>query len=350
MKSTSKKVSVPVRGAARPPLERMMRIHQFLQAGKYPNATKLSRELEVAIKTIHRDIDFMRDRMELPIEYDGRRWGFHYTESVESFPTLQISEGEFLALIIAEKALQQYRGTPFESRIVGALKKLENALPDSISLHLAEWDRTISFHTSAEPIVGIGILDTLARAAANRERLILTYKKPGQKQAEERLVDPYHIANVNSDWYLFAFDHMRKDIRTFVPSRITAARLTGDTFARPEKFSLEKRLRDSFGIHSSDGEFEVVIQFDERVADYIREKRWHPSQRLKELRDGGVELRLKLGSLIEIERWILGWGGRGRVLAPSDLVVSIREAAQRLIETHSPFRGGSTETVGSSTQ
>jgi hypothetical protein len=57
-------------------------------------------------------------------------------------------------------------------------------------------------------------------------------------------------------------------------------RTTGKTFARPQKFSLEKRLRDSFGVQSGQGSFEVVIRFNELVADYIREKKWHESQQL----------------------------------------------------------------------
>jgi hypothetical protein len=55
---------------SRPPLERMLRIHQALQGGGFPNASKLASEIEVATKTIHRDIEFMRDRLNLPIEFD----------------------------------------------------------------------------------------------------------------------------------------------------------------------------------------------------------------------------------------------------------------------------------------
>src|SRR5450759_3668216 len=93
---------------SRPPLERMVRIHQALQSGKFPNASTLARELEVSTKSIHRDLEFMRDRLDLPIEYDSHRVGYHYTEEVNAFPTMQITEGELFALIVAEKALQQY--------------------------------------------------------------------------------------------------------------------------------------------------------------------------------------------------------------------------------------------------
>jgi proteasome accessory factor B len=105
---------------ARPPLERMMRIHQAIATGEYPNATTLAAEIEVTTKTIHRDIEFMRDRLQLPIEYDGRKYGYHYTEEVSAFPTLQITEGELVALLVAEKALQQYRGTNFEKPLLSA--------------------------------------------------------------------------------------------------------------------------------------------------------------------------------------------------------------------------------------
>ena len=82
---------VALRGAHRPPLERMLQIHQAIQSGSYPNATTLAAELEVCTKTINRDTDFMRDRLGLPMEYDGTRCGYHYTQPVSSFPTLQIT-------------------------------------------------------------------------------------------------------------------------------------------------------------------------------------------------------------------------------------------------------------------
>ena len=318
---------------ARPPLDRMMRIHQAIQSGRFPNATALAVELEVSTKSIHRDIEFMRDRLGLPLEFDYRRNGFHYTEEVSSFPTLQITEGELFALLVAEKALQQYRGTNFEKPLVSAFKKMAASLPDTISLNFADWNETISFRTRAEPILNLETFDTLAKATAQRQQLRLTYRKPGRKDTEQRTVDPYHLANINGEWFLFAFDHLRADIRTFVPARILEVARTGKTFARSRKFSLEKRLRDSFGVYSGHGEYEVVIRFGELVADYIREKRWHDSQELREWSEGGVELRLKLSSLAEVERWVLSWGGNAVVVSPPELAQAVRQAAQRMLKS-----------------
>jgi predicted DNA-binding transcriptional regulator YafY len=316
---------------SRPPLERMLRIHQAVSSGKFPNASMLARELEVSTKSIHRDIEFMRDRLNLPIEFNPVRNGYFYTEEVSAFPTMQITEGEIFALVVAEKALQQYRGTSFEKPLLSAIKKMEQALPDTISLNLADIEQTISFRTRAEPILDLKIFDALAKAVAQRKQLELNYRKPGQQKTEARIIDPYHLANINGEWFLFAHDHARKDIRTFVPARIQSVEQTGKTFERPQKFSLEKRLRDSFGVHSGEGEYEVIIRFNARAADYVREKKWHASQQLRELKGRGVELKLKLSSLAEIERWVLSWGGDAKVLKPRELAEAVIKSAKAIL-------------------
>src|SRR5215469_15577308 len=318
---------------ARPPLERMLRIHQAIQSGAFPNASLLAAQLEVSTKSIHRDLEFMRDRLQLPLEFDRQRLGYRYTEEVKAFPTLQITEGELFALIVAEKALQQYRGTSFERPLLSAIKKMEQSLPDTISLNLADVGQTISFRTRVEPILDLKIFDSLARAVAARQQLELDYRKPGAGKSEARIVDPYHLANINGEWFLFAFDHARADIRKFAPARIRSIQPTGKIFERSKKFSMEKELRDSFGVHSGEGEFDVVIRFSTRAADYIREKKWHESQHLQELKNGGVELHLKLSSLIEIERWVLSWGGDAKVIKPRELAEAVRNAAKRMLQS-----------------
>jgi proteasome accessory factor B len=312
----------------------MLRIHSALQAGNHPNATTLASELEVTPKTIQRDLEFMRSRFALPIEYDSRKHGYYYSAPVAAFPSIQITEGELVSLAIAEKALQQYRGTTFEKPLVSALKKLEQMLPETISLSLSDAQQAISFKTSVEPIVDLALFDQLARATAASQQLEIAYRKPGQPEPEVRLIDPYHLANINGEWFLFAYDHLRKDLRTFAPARIKSARQTGLTFQRPNSFSIVQRLRDSFGVYSGQGQHHVSIRFTPRVADFVREKIWHQSQTLVEKPSGELELNLHLSSLHEIQRWVLSWGGEAVVLSPPELAQTIRQAAENLLKTH----------------
>ncbi len=315
---------------SRPPFERMMKIHEKIQAGKFPNANTLAKDLEVSRKSIVRDVEFMRSRLNFPISYNAERWGYFYTRNVGSFPAFNVTEGELLSVLVAEKALHQYRGTNLEKTLRSAFRKMTASLPETISLHMADWEQTISFRSSAEPVANLEIFDQLATAIADRRQLLLKYRKPGSATAESRAVDPYHLANVNGDWYLFAHCHLRRDLRTFAPGRIQSATPNGARFQRPKDFSIETALRDSFGVHSGKAEHTVVIRFDEMVADYIREKKWHASQRLKALPKGGVELTLRLSSLVEVQRWILSWAGNAEVMEPEELKESVRAAGLRI--------------------
>ena len=176
---------------------------------------------------------------------------------------------------MAEKALQQYRGTSFEKPLLSALKK-DGAV--AARHHFAQPRPTSSRPSpSARAPSRFWTWRSSTRSPKPpraRRQLELTYRKPGQQQPEQRIVDPYHLANINGEWFLFAFDHLRKDIRTFVPARINAIKPTGKTFERPQKFSLEKRLRDSFGVHSGQGEFDVVIRFN------AARRRLHPRKEM----------------------------------------------------------------------
>jgi proteasome accessory factor B len=328
------KNSAPQRHA-RPPLERMLRIHRAIQSGSHPNTTSLAVELEVSSKSIQRDLEFMRDRLELPLVYVPDRFGYVYTEEVSSFPTLQITEGELFSLLIAEKALQQYRGTNFEKPLMSAFKKMAAVLPDTISLNLADWEQTISFHIRAEPLINLETFNKLAHATARRQQLILDYRKPGSKTVEQRVVDPFHLANINGEWFLFAFCHLRQDIRTFVPARMVEVKMTGKTIKRPAGFSLSRHLRDSFGVHTGQGNYLVTVHFKGFAADYIREKKWHPSQKLREISDGCVELSLNLSSLIEVQRWILSWGANAEVIEPVELKEMIIQSARKVLNQYS---------------
>ena len=81
-------------GYSRPPLVRMMKFHEWLMENRYPNCRQMAEEFEVSAKTVQRDVNFMRDRMSLPIEYDKGRFGFRYTRAVSGFPSMGMPEGK----------------------------------------------------------------------------------------------------------------------------------------------------------------------------------------------------------------------------------------------------------------
>src|SRR6516225_1417514 len=313
---------------SRPPLERMMRMHERLKSGRFPNCRKLAEELEVSAKTVQRDIDFMRYRLGLPIEYDQLHFGFYYREPVANFPTIEISQGELVAL---------YKGTSFEKPLATALQKISNSLPERISLSWSELDKAISFRSFGPAVVEIETFEQVSEAVLKSREIEFDYKKLGSKMAERRRVQPYHLGLVDNLWYLFGFDIHRDQLRTFALPRMKRVRLTPTKFHRPSGFSVAHQLAFSFGVFSRNGNTKcetIRIRFDSFAAQLVQEREWHPTQKIKRLSDGQIELSLKLANFEEVERWILSWGSHARVVAPAALQKRIAKTVSQLAKNY----------------
>jgi predicted DNA-binding transcriptional regulator YafY len=319
-----KKKSLPVSGGhSRPPLERMQRLHDLLSNEQSVNCQQLGKDFEVSYKTIQRDLDFMRDRLNLPIEYDATRYTFRYMEKVEAFPLLQVSEGEILALFVAQKVLAQYRGTPFEKTLGSAFQKLTGALKETVSFDLGEWGSDYSFRVTGASAADLEVFRILARAIVQRQEISFSYQPLRSTTPETRSVHPYHLANIDNAWYLLAHDPQRGQIRTFALPRIRTPQFTKKTFERPRGFSAAKELKGGFGVFAGTGKFLVKIRFDSFASRLVRERDWHPTQKIREIKGGGIELEMTLGALEEIERWVLSWGDHAKVLCPKVLIDSV---------------------------
>jgi proteasome accessory factor B len=317
-------------------MERMLHIHQRLSAGDRFTCTQLGRDLEVARKTLVRDFAFMRDRLGLPVEFDPVRNTYRYTEPVGAFPTLQISEGEVFSLLIAQKALEAYRGTPFHRQLSTSFAKLTAGLRETVSFTPSAEANAVSFKQ-----FGIGKSDAevfarLSQAVVRQLEVEFDYRKPGEAAGERRQVRPYHLTNRQNLWYLVAFDVGRGAMRTFALPRVADVAVAKTKFRRDEAFSPEAFFAKALGAHSGGaGNFKVVIRFGRGSADRIREREWHESQTLRDLADGGAELTLRLGALEEIERWILEWGPEAEAVQPRELRERLRETARALLELYS---------------
>ena len=311
----------------RPPWERMMRFHNLTRNGQYPNCSTLANEFEVSVRTIMRDVDFMKYRLDLPLEFDGQRNGYYYTRLVEQFPQLPISEAEVFALLVAHKAIAQYHGTPFERPLEMAFRKLTGQLDRSVQFSLSNLDEVLSFRPFAPEDADLETFQILTRASKERRGIRFLYRNLGADKAHWRQAHPYHLACVDNHWYLFAFDVKRDAMRTFALTRLRAPEITQDRFTIPKKFNLNEYLHGSFNVFKGGDDYEVVIDFDSWAADLIRGRRWHSSQELTELPGRQIQLRMRLNSLEEAERWVLSWGTHATVVRPQALAVRLCRTA-----------------------
>jgi proteasome accessory factor B len=323
---------------SRAPMERMLRIHQLIQNQEYPNCSKLAGEFELCTRTVKRDLDFMKYRLDLPIEFDAFRNGYHYTRPVEQFPGTAVTEAEMFALLVAHKAITQYSGTPFQQPLETAFRKLTGQLDQSVRFTLGNLDDVLSFRPFAPEDADLEAFQIITRALQARRGLRFLYRNLGTPKAQRRHVHPYHLACIENHWYLFAFDLKRQDMRTFLLTRLRRPELTDEHFTMSKKFDLNEYLRGSFSVFKGGDDYEIVIDFDAWAADLIRGRRWHASQELTKLPGGQVRLRMRLNSIEEAERWVLSWGTHATVVRPQALAARLCNVAIELRDRYKGLR------------
>ncbi len=71
------------------------------------------------------------------------------------------------------------------------------------------------------------------------------------------------------------------------------------------------------------------LRFTGAAARYVRLREWHPSQKVKDRRDGSLELTLTVSHLLEVRRWVMGYGPECEVLEPAQLREEVREEFRR---------------------
>jgi predicted DNA-binding transcriptional regulator YafY len=268
----------------------------------------------------------MRDMLGAPIAYDFFFFFFYYTEKTFRLTATYATADDLLALGMAKNLMELYKDTPVYNAALNLLESISAPLQDEED---SEWfrDRIIIPKIAAASIdeeTWKGIVEALRR---NR---VITFQYSGNQSPVEdsntpykriviRRVRPYQLLFDRSDWYLFAFDEDRDDMRIFALPRIKSIAVTNTKFNIPAKFDY-RRLEglSYFAIFSGAKvyRFKIAITGDAR---WIKERLWADDQKIKETRNG-IEISFTSNQLDRVLDWALSLTPRARPLAPKILV------------------------------
>jgi predicted DNA-binding transcriptional regulator YafY len=317
-----------MKAGSRPQYYRIRRMLQMIRegmtSGKLVNSTDFMAEFGVSRRTVARDLDFLRDEERAPLAYDDARHGFRLTDETYTLPPVSISRREAFSFALARKLLVHYEGTPLHLDMRSVLDKIAESLEGDVTIE-PDW---LSDHVAILPEdrvrIDPDVWAQLASFVERREALRATYQTFAGRVSEYEL-HPYHLLAYRGNWYVLA-RHVRKErIGTFALSRFRAITGTGRTFARPADFRPETYAREAFGIVRGDETLKVALLFEPKLAVYITERDWHPTQQFRMRRDGRVEMRMETTGRKELIRWVLSWMPDVKVLAPKSLRDRIAE-------------------------
>lgn len=314
---------------------RLMELDRQIRAGKYPNCLTFSVHWEVSQKTIQRDIDFLRDQCGAPIVYDRERTGFYYEDETWVLPSVVLSEGELVALLLGSRVLEQYEGTPVAAELRRLFTKLTELLPEKITLQPELLFTRFSFTTPPAKPVDPDVWATVVRGLLDQRTVKIRYRRFGEDVLPRKRsrVNPWHIANLQGEWYMFGVHAGYEDVRQFAMPRISEGRLTDTRFEIPSEFDPETLLAGTFGRYVGDDKAHTVrLLFDKEAVSWVTERQWVPGQQLKRLRGGDIELIFSATGLFEVQRWVLSWGPWVRVLSPAELKTAVAQEVDEMVK------------------
>ncbi len=315
-------------------LERIFEIDRQIRAGLYPKAEDIAVKLECSRRVIFEDRRFMVDRLGAPIEYDRENEGWCYTDPTWVLPNIMVSEGELLAFLLSIEVAQRHLGTTLESSLRSAIEKIAKSVKGPVAVDL---EQLRSYYSVAKPISATTseqVLLDFYRATQERHQVRMNYFSNSRGEWNVRTVNPHHLYYENDNWYLFAFDHLRGEMRNFHLGRVEWWEVLGERFDRRPGFSVKEWMGQAFQGIRGEAPVPVAIQFDEYQARWIRERDWPEGHEIEELADGGLILRFETGGLEGVKLWVMQYGRHAEVLEPPELQQVVVEEHQRVAERY----------------
>ncbi len=205
--------------------DRLFDIIQVLRLARTPiTASTIANELEVAPRTVYRDIATLQARR-VPI--DGEAGVGYVLRRGFELPPLMLTEEEVEAVAVGLRLLRRTGDPGLEAAARSVLTKLAAAMPDALRERLA----SAPFHVSARGAPPPGAVDLSETRAAIRSARKMRIDYVDLKGATStRTICPVAVEYHVQATLICAWCELRNDYRHFRTDRIVGAQVLGDGF------------------------------------------------------------------------------------------------------------------------
>jgi predicted DNA-binding transcriptional regulator YafY len=316
--------------------ERFYRIRRRLLEKGALTRREVEEDLEISHATFKRDIEYLRDRLNVPIVWSRERGAYMLDPAAEQteLPGIWFSPGEVYALLEIDHLLDTL-GQGLLARQLAPLRARLRSLLESGDHGHREIRRRIRVLALGTRRVNREVFEALSLALLGRRQVFIRHMRRGDGGITERMVSPQRLVHYRYNWYLDAWCHVRKDLRTFAVDAIRAARVDEARAREVADAELDRVLGAGYGIFSGAATETAVLRFSPDSARWVADEVWHSRQVGRIEADGSYVLELPYSREPELVMDLLRHGSGVEVLGPPALrerVASELAAAARLYD------------------
>lgn len=299
---------------------------------------ELSKLVNVTTRTIRRDLQALQAAgfalYDEGAENETKRWRL----DAQPFRSVQegLSVADVAALYLGRSLVDGLSGWPLSEELRAAFSKIEGSLNPKTREFLATLPQVIS--TKAAPRTGrasgqLGnISQRLLDATRDRREIEMRYFSASSNRAKSYRVQPYRLTLAQGGVYLVAWVPQYDAFRTFAVERIERLSVRDETFRRTRDLPADL-FGGSMGVFSGQPE-RVEVEFEARLAPYIRGRVWHESQTIEPLPDGRLRVTLNVSDDYALRSWLLGFGSGVRVIGPASLAEAMTQELGRALRLY----------------
>ena len=282
--------------------------------------------------TFKRDLEYLRSRMHAPIDYDRDAGGYRLGKPSgdkrgprHELPGLWFNASEVHALLTMQSLLRGLEPGLLRPHVEPLLARLQGMLAtDDHSLE--EIERRVRILHMAARKVKLKYFQLAATATLRRLRIAVTYWSRYNDKTTERELSPQRLVFYRGNWYLDAWCHLRKDIRSFALDGLRQAVLLEKPAKNVAEAELDEVLASGYGIISGRKLDRAVLRFSATAARWVAAEEWHPKQKARTEADGSYLLEFPYNDDQELVMDILRHGSEVEVLAPPALRDKVKAA------------------------
>lgn len=317
-------------------IERLLIIHNAINAGLYPDNKKLrSLYLEttgysnVGEATINRDLNTLRTTFNAPLEYDRQKGGYYYFEKCDLKLNSITAEDAFY-LSAAKILLSSFEDSPMYKSI----SEVINFVTDTQGIGKSALLKRIAVAPAPKFITKEETWSKVLEALQNNLIIEFDYKGRWNTEITHRRVRPYQILMDEGQCLLFGYSEERKAERLFVLNRMCNLAVTDGHFELPENFEFSSRCGGGkFGAFMGDGVHDFVIDFYGNACSYVKECVWADNQELVDYADE-EKTRMTFSSTqwLKVLEWVLSQGANAIPVSPDWFVDEWKSAVGGMAE------------------
>ena len=314
--------------------ERFYKIQELLKRQRGVTMRELQDTLDVSRSTLCRDLDYLRDRLGVPIAWHPKLQVYRIDGAAtdkHELPGVWFSEREIHALLGMMELIDQLEPAGLLAPRISPLKERLNNLLEEGTGCAREAVKRIRILPIAQRPVATELFQTLVDALIQRKRLSIRHLARRTGKTTERDVSPQRLVYYRDNWYLDAFCHLRDDLRSFALDVIEHAQASEKPAVSVDDHALKAFFESSYGIFNGKPDKVAVLKFSPFRAQWVAREIWHPQQTGQYLPDGSYQLQIPYREDTELIREILKEGAEVMVLAPESLRIKVKDHSNQMV-------------------